>query len=100
MSHSDVLSFPTRRSSDLVYDFYGRNADRSFQRMKVQAGSADDFVCENEEKITKRLPKLFPLNSGKLLTFFIRYVEAKGDTSISNEEEKLKIGRASCRERM
>ena len=74
-----------------VYDFYGRNADRSFQRMKVQAGSADDFVCENEEKITKRLPKLFPLNSGKLLTFFIRYVEAKGDTSISNEEEKLMV---------
>ncbi len=72
-----------------VYDFYGRNGDRSFQRMKVQAGVADDFICSNEKNIVKRLPKLFPLNSNKLLSFFINYVEVQGNKEIENKEEKL-----------
>jgi len=41
--------------------------------------------------ITKRLPKLFPLNSGKLLTFFIDYIEAQGNMLIRDEEEKLMV---------
>ncbi|MEK4802018.1 DUF3427 domain-containing protein [Oceanobacillus sp. FSL K6-0118] len=72
-----------------VYDFYGRSGDRSFQRMLVSAGIADDFSCENEEKITKRLPKLFHLNSEKLLRFFMDYVETQGDYLPNGEEERL-----------
>src|SRR5699024_10456175 len=48
-----------------VYDFYGKSANRSFQRMKVAAGVAADFECDMEKEITKRLPKLFHLNSEK-----------------------------------
>ncbi|GAB3049264.1 DUF3427 domain-containing protein [Virgibacillus ainsalahensis] len=73
-----------------LYDFYGKSSNRSFQRMKVTAGMASDFHCSNEEQITKRLPKLFHLNSRKLLDFFIRYVEAKGEMDV-DEEEKLMV---------
>ncbi|UJL46344.1 hypothetical protein KFZ58_18685 [Virgibacillus sp. NKC19-16] len=74
-----------------VYDFYGKSGNRSFQRMLVDAGVEDDFYCANEEKIVKRLPKLFYLNSSKLPTFFIRYVEAQGEPEVHDEEEKLMV---------
>ncbi|WP_449354839.1 DUF3427 domain-containing protein [Virgibacillus natechei] len=72
-----------------VYDFYGKGGNRSFQRMMVDAGVTDDFYCANEEKIVRRLPKLFYLNSSKFLTFFIRYVEVRGEIEVHHEEEKL-----------
>ncbi len=74
-----------------LFDFYGRNGDRSFRRMMVQASLTDNFICPNEEKITKRLPKLFPLNSKKLLIFFIDYVKAQGNIEVEGEEEKLML---------
>src|SRR5699024_3090090 len=74
-----------------VYDFYGKSANRSFQRMKVAAGVAADFECDMEKEITKRLPKLFHLNSEKLLAFLMRYVEARGTLIPENDEERLMI---------
>ncbi|WP_218775598.1 DEAD/DEAH box helicase [Oceanobacillus senegalensis] len=72
-----------------LYDFYGRNGNRSFQRMMVEAGLSQDFFCENEDKIVKRFHKLFPLNSKKILDFFIKYVQTAGEYHIKNKEEKL-----------
>lgn len=72
-----------------VYDFYGKSANRSFQRMKVDAGTAADFECDMEKEITKRLPKLFHLNSEKLLAFLMQYVEARGTLIPENDEERL-----------
>ncbi|MCT2534771.1 DUF3427 domain-containing protein [Aquibacillus koreensis] len=70
-----------------VYDFYGKSGDRSFQRMLVDVGLADDFDCPDEKTITKRLPRLFHLNSKKLLEYFIGYV--RGNKTVANEEERL-----------
>ena len=72
-----------------LYDFYGRNGNRTFHRMLVEADLAPDFSFDKEELITKRLSKFFHLNSRKLLAFFIRYVESLGNLEISNEEERL-----------
>src|SRR5699024_724908 len=72
-----------------VYDFYGKSANRSFQRMKVAAGVAADFECDMEKEITNRLTKLFHLNYEKLLAFLMRYVEARGTLIPENDEERL-----------
>ncbi|RKQ34702.1 DEAD/DEAH box helicase [Oceanobacillus halophilus] len=74
-----------------LYDFYGKNGNRSFQRMLVEAGLAENFFYVSEEKIVKRLHKLFPLNLRKLLDFFIKYVRSNGQIYSSNEEEKLMV---------
>ncbi|UFU00750.1 DUF3427 domain-containing protein [Radiobacillus kanasensis] len=70
-----------------VYDFYGQGGRRTFERMKVNAGLAEDFYCEQEELVTKRLHKLFPLNSKRLLEYFIDFVN--GNRSPKTEEEHL-----------
>lgn len=70
-----------------VYDFYGKSGNRTFQRMMVDVGLADDFDCPDEKMITKRLPRLFHLNSKKLLEFFIGYV--KRAKTITNDEDRL-----------
>ncbi|GGM28011.1 type III restriction-modification system restriction subunit Res [Paraliobacillus quinghaiensis] len=70
-----------------VYDFYGKGGDRTFQRMMVDVGLADDFDCTDETMITKRLPRLFHLNSKKTIEFFIGYV--KNTTAVTNEEERI-----------
>lgn len=72
-----------------LYDFYGKSGNRTFYRMLVEADLASDFTFEKEELITKRLPKLFHLSSRKLLAFFIRYVDSRGNLEISDEEERL-----------
>src|SRR5699024_397746 len=74
-----------------VYDFYGRGGNRSFQRMLVEAEISEQFSCKKEELIVKRLPKLFHLNSKKLLDFFIRYVRFKGEIDVQNSEESLMV---------
>lgn len=74
-----------------VYDFYGKGGNRTFQRMLVDIGIEDAFSCENEVQIMKRLPKLFHLNSQKLLKFFIHYVKMEGNIQVKNEEERLML---------
>lgn len=70
-----------------VYDFYGQGGRRTFERMKVNAGLAEDFSCEQEELVTKRLHKLFPLNSKRLLEYLMDFVN--GNRSPKTEEEHL-----------
>ncbi len=72
-----------------LYDFYGKNGDRSFSRMMVEVGITSEFVCEDEKWITSRLPNLFHLNSSTLLKFLIKYVEG---TPAQSEEEQLMLG--------
>lgn len=74
-----------------IYDFYGRSGNRTFQRMLVEAGLKEDFKCDLEEIVTKRLHKLFHLNSRKLLEFFMKYTEAKATLDIKSKEEKLMV---------
>lgn len=71
-----------------LYDFYGKNRNRSFTRMMVEAGMKEDFQWESEEFVTKRLQNLFFLNSSSLLQFLIRYMK---EASIQNNEEKLML---------
>jgi len=72
-----------------LHDFFGRNRNRTFQRMLVEADVAEDFDCSNEDLITKRIHKLFHLNSEKLLSFCIRYI--LGETNIEHEEEQIML---------
>ncbi|WP_090745724.1 DUF3427 domain-containing protein [Mesobacillus persicus] len=71
-----------------LYDFYGKNRNRSFTRMKVEAGVAEDFDWDLEDFVTSRLQNLFFLNSSTQIRFLIRYIEER---KISSEEEKLII---------
>ncbi len=68
-----------------IYDFYGKSGDRSFMRMKVEAEVIENFDCPEEKMITKRLPSLFHINSGKLIKFILKYLE---DKTVINEEDK------------
>jgi superfamily II DNA or RNA helicase len=72
-----------------IYDFYGKSGDRSFRRMMVEAGVAENFKCDNEKVLTKRLPNLFHLNSRKLLQYLMSYIEKR---VIQNKEEELMVG--------
>ncbi|TDL32015.1 DUF3427 domain-containing protein [Jeotgalibacillus sp. S-D1] len=70
-----------------VYEFYGGNRNRSFSRLLVDAGIAEDFTYEGEQWLTSRLPNLFHLNSRKLLEFLKDYMET-GEV-IGKEEELM-----------
>nr|WP_246569696.1 DEAD/DEAH box helicase [Lentibacillus saliphilus] len=72
-----------------LYDFYGKSRNRSFERMKVEAGVAEDFDFEYEALITKRLHKLFHIDSHKLLTFMLQYIDHIGEVKVKQEEERL-----------
>lgn len=71
-----------------LYEFYGRQGNRTFRRMLVKAGLVEDFYCENEVNFTKRLPSLFHLNSKKLLEFYLMYIENR---QTNNYEEELMV---------
>ncbi|WP_349409356.1 DEAD/DEAH box helicase [Pseudalkalibacillus sp. SCS-8] len=71
-----------------LYDFYGKSGDRSFFRMKAEAGLTDERVIENEAIWTKRFPNLFHLDSKRLLEFYLRYIDGFRPQS---EEEKLMV---------
>ncbi len=60
-----------------LHDFYGKNGDRSFQRMKVEAGKKDDFTCDNEKAVLKRFPNFFHIDSKDYLSFLLRYMEER-----------------------
>ena len=72
-----------------LYDFYGKSGDRSFARMTVEAGRADDFNLNNEEKILKKLPSLFHLNSLKFIRFIISYFNNNLHEGIKDEEKLM-----------
>jgi len=71
-----------------LYDFYGKSGDRTLRRMMVEAGLKEDFGCDDESAITKRLPSLFHINSRRLLEFLMGYI---GGALAKSEEEKLML---------
>lgn len=71
-----------------VYEFYGRQGNRTFRRLLVKADLAVDFYDEHEAQFTKRLPSLFHVNSKKLLEFYLAYIENR---IINNDEERLML---------
>ncbi|MFD0828129.1 DUF3427 domain-containing protein [Neobacillus sp. M.A.Huq-85] len=71
-----------------IYDFYGKNGDRSYSRMMVEAGVAPNFEFADEKVVKKRLPNLFHLNSKKLLQFLVKYIDLR---TVQNEEEQLML---------
>lgn len=74
-----------------LHDFYGRNGNRLFERMLVEGQLAEDFSCKHEQLITRRIHKLFHLNSYSLLDFLIQLVEQKGFVDITTKIEKLML---------
>lgn len=77
-----------------LYDLYGKSGNRSFSRMKVEAGLRQNYEIKDEEVMTKRLKNLFHINSRKLIEFELdiltRGVKLEG--SEFNKEEKLMLG--------
>ncbi len=77
-----------------LIDVYGKNGDRSFSRMKVEAGLMESFNDRDEEVITKRFKNLFHMNSRELIEFATR-VLALGEgikAEAFGEKEKLMLG--------
>lgn len=74
-------------------DLYGKSGDRSFSRMKVEAGIMQDFQIKDEEVMTKRLRNLFHINSRKLIQFATKALTCglKMQHTQFNKEEKLMI---------
>jgi superfamily II DNA or RNA helicase len=77
-----------------LIDIYGKNGDRSFTRMKVEAGLTENFANKDEEIITKRIKNLFHINSRRLLEFAVKILTYKSKWADSqfNEEEKYMLG--------
>ncbi|MGH4121263.1 DUF3427 domain-containing protein [Clostridium sp.] len=75
-------------------DVYGKSGDRSFSRMKVEAGIMRDFENKDEEIMTKRLKNLFHINSRKLIEFTTNILTCGRIMQgyEFNKEEKLMLG--------
>ncbi|MCG3088368.1 DUF3427 domain-containing protein [Sporosarcina cyprini] len=70
-------------------EFYGKGKNRTFSRLKVEAGVMEDFTSEYEEVVEKRIHALIHLNSADLLRFLIDYVRTG---EICGEEQQLMVG--------
>ena len=57
-------------------DVYGSGKNRTFERLKVEAGVAEDFSAEFENLVMKRIQTLFHLDSLDLLEFYQAYLES------------------------
>ncbi|MGH4049803.1 MAG: DUF3427 domain-containing protein [Clostridium sp.] len=75
-------------------DLYGKSGNRSFSRMKVEAGLTLKFEVKDEEVMTKRLKNLFHINSRKLIEFATNVLApgTKIEGTQFNKEEKLMLG--------
>lgn len=68
-----------------IEEFYKNN--RTFSRLCAMAEIIQDFECDNEDFISRRIPTLLSMDSPKLLEFAIRYLN---DTNIElNHEETI-----------
>ncbi|MBL4934253.1 DUF3427 domain-containing protein [Clostridium sp. YIM B02515] len=77
-----------------LIDVYGKNGDRSFSRMKVEAGIMESFDNKDEEVINKRFKNLFHINSRELIEFATRVLALGEDikAQVFSTEEKLMLG--------
>ncbi|PFA62930.1 NgoFVII family restriction endonuclease [Bacillus sp. AFS015802] len=71
-----------------LYDFYGGNKNRSYHRLLVEAGIQENFTYEKEKWTTSRLPNLFHLNSRKLLSFLLTYIDTR---EVNGKAEELML---------
>ncbi|WP_280771812.1 DUF3427 domain-containing protein [Salipaludibacillus daqingensis] len=77
-----------------IFDFYGKSRNRTFERMKVEAGVGDDFTSNHEDVVTKRLSGLFHLNSERFLAFLLEYMKGLPGRMVnvdSDEERKMEL---------
>lgn len=74
-----------------LVDFYGKNGDRSFSRLMVEAGLMEDFNEEAEKEITKKLKNIFHINSRRLIEFMKDIIEGKLNILSLNKEEELML---------
>ena len=70
-------------------EFYGTSRNRSFERLKAEAGLSEDFQSKYEKTVEKRIHALFHLDSTDLIWFYQKYLE---DGVIENEEQRLMVG--------
>ncbi|MGG0719567.1 DUF3427 domain-containing protein [Robertmurraya massiliosenegalensis] len=70
-----------------LHDFYGKNGDRSFCRLAIEAELKDNFLSKDEKMITSRLPNLFHFNSPSLIKFLLRYLQ--DDQAVLLEEKQM-----------
>lgn len=86
-----TLDHFTRYHGMSLYEFYGgRNGKRTFRGLMAEAGLIEPFEFENMEYLTKRIPALLSINSRRLLSFLIDYLENPG-ISAHTEEEQLML---------
>lgn len=96
-----LSNFLTHYQYSLI-DVYGKSSNRSFYRMKADAGLISDFYNANEEVIVKRFRNFFHVNSRGLIEYWIRILKngiaqsgnhfASNDTIAFNKEERLMLG--------
>ncbi|MFD0716229.1 DUF3427 domain-containing protein [Paenibacillus sp. GCM10027626] len=80
----------TRYYGMSLYDFYGgRNGNRTLRGLMVEAGIMDPFEFDNSEFLIKRIPALLSMNSRRILSFLIAYLEE--DKAVQTEEEQLML---------
>ena len=73
-----------------LHDFYGgRTGKRTFKGLMVEAGLLEPFEMKEADYLIKRIPALLSLNSKRLLTFLIEFLEQ--GKKPQNEEERLMI---------
>jgi len=72
-----------------LYEVYGKNKDRTFYQLRVEAGLTENKEFPSDKLFKSRLPNLFHINSRQLLTFFIEYLN-KG--MVDGQKEKLMLG--------
>ncbi|WP_054026568.1 DUF3427 domain-containing protein [Bacillus sp. FJAT-28004] len=73
-----------------LHEFYGgRTGNRTFHGLMVEAELKEAFDFENIDHLTKRIPALLNLNSRRLLTFLISYLEE--GNKVNSEEERLML---------
>lgn len=77
-----------------LFDFYGSQGNRSFTRLKVEAGIIENFHNKDEEIITKRLKNLFHINSRRFIEFAINALEnlKSGKSAVFEEQDKQMLG--------
>jgi len=92
-----ISNFLTHYQYSLI-DVYGKSGDRSFYRMKADAGLISNFNNADEEVMVKRFRNFFHVNSRRLIEYWIRILKygiaqlGNHFDSPTNEEERLMLG--------
>lgn len=66
--------------------FYGTSKNRTFHRLKIEAGLGESFELKHEALIMKQIHKLFHLNSYELIIFYLKYIDERAVLSSEDEQ--------------